>query len=93
MGAGALQLTIPDTTAGVGITVGSDTNLYRLAANQWQTADQFHAQDGITTKVVAGVVSDGSFTATPDSGTIGIDTTNSRIYVRVGATWKSVAVT
>jgi hypothetical protein len=69
-----------------------DVNEYRAAANVLKTDDQFRAVDGITTKIVAGVVSDGSFTATPESGTIAIDTTNSRIYVRVGSTWKFVAV-
>lgn len=90
--AGANSLTLTGTTAGNGLTVGTDTNLFRAAANFWRTDDQFHAVDGITTRVVAGVVSDGSFTITPGSGTIAIDTTNSRIYVRVGATWKMVAV-
>jgi hypothetical protein len=47
---------------------------------------------GIETKVVAGAVSDANFGATPASGAIAVDSTNSRIYVRVGATWKLVGV-
>lgn len=70
-----------------------DVNLYRSGANVLRTGDNFTADQGITTKVVAGAVSDGSFTGlTPASGTIAIDTTNSKIYVRVGTTWKSVTV-
>ena len=49
--------------------------------------------DGLQLKTVAGAVSDGSFTASPPDGTIAIDTTNSKIYVRIGGTWKSVTVT
>lgn len=77
-----------------GIYFGSatDTRLYRVAANQLKTDDQFIAVDGITTKPVAGAVSDASFTVAPGSGTIAVDTTNSLLYVRVGATWKSVAL-
>ncbi len=77
---------------GAGGASPTDTNLKRAAADKLQTDDQFVAVDGITTKTVAGAVSDASFTATPASGTIAIDTTNSRIYVRVGTTWKSVTV-
>lgn len=47
---------------------------------------------GITTLVNAGAISDVTFSETPASGTIAVDTTNSRLYVRVGATWKSVVV-
>jgi hypothetical protein len=37
------ELQIASTTAGTGITVGGDTNLYRLSANTWQTDDNFSA--------------------------------------------------
>jgi len=49
--------------------------------------------DGITTLTKAGVVEDADFRTTPVSGTIALDTTNSDLYVRVGGTWKSVALT
>jgi hypothetical protein len=77
---------------GGGTAATLDTNLYRNAANQLKTDDQLQIVDGVATKVVAGVVSDGSFTATPPSGTLAVDTTNSKLYIRVGSTWKSVAV-
>src|ERR1700742_588523 len=48
---------------------------------------------GVRTKVVAGAVSDGSFPAAPGSGTLAVDSANSKLYVRVGSTWKSVTLT
>lgn len=77
---------------GAGGSTAPDVDLLRPAADQLKTDDQFIAVDGITTKVVAGAVSDTSFTATPGSGTLAVDTTNSKLYVRVGSTWKSVAL-
>jgi hypothetical protein len=35
------QITITDTAAGAGLTIGSDTNLYRSAANTLKTDDSF----------------------------------------------------
>jgi len=37
--AGADQITIPDTLAGAGLTIGGDTNLYRSAADTLKTDD------------------------------------------------------
>lgn len=74
-------------------SASGDTTLYRSAANVLKTDDQFVATDGLTTRVKAGVVADTDFTATPASGTIAVDTTNSRIYVRVGSTWKYATLT
>ena len=37
--AGSDQITITDTTAGAGLTIGGDTNLYRSAANTLKTDD------------------------------------------------------
>jgi hypothetical protein len=37
------QITIPDTTAGAGLTIGADTNLYRSAANTLKTDDALQA--------------------------------------------------
>ncbi len=59
------------------------------------TIDAFghvNADAGIETKVVAGAVSDANFGNTPGSGAIAVDTTNSRVYFRVGSTWKFVGV-
>lgn len=43
--------------------------------------------------VKAGPISDADFGATPPDGTTGLDTTNSRWYVRVGGVWVSSALT
>ncbi len=50
------------------------------------------ATAGLTTKVKAGTPSDADFTSAPASGTVVIDTSASKIWVRVGSTWKFVAV-
>jgi hypothetical protein len=44
-------------------------------------------------KQVAGAVSDASFTRTPLNGTLAVDTTNNRLYVRVGGVWRYTALT
>jgi hypothetical protein len=49
------QITIPDTTAGAGLTIGGDTNLYRSAANTLKTDDSL-AVGG--TLIGAGVTTD-----------------------------------
>ena len=45
--AGADQITITDTTAGAGLTIGGDTNLFRSAANTLKTDDSFVATGNI----------------------------------------------
>lgn len=46
---------------------------------------------GVFTRTKAGAPVDGDF-RDPRSGMLAVDTTNSRLYVRVGSTWKSVVV-
>jgi hypothetical protein len=41
---------------------------------------------------VAGAVTDGAFPGTPPNGTMALDSTNSKLYIRVGGTWKGVTV-
>lgn len=82
-----------ESRGGMVFRSAGDTNLYSVAANVLKTDDQLRVSDGITTKIKAGIPADGDFTATPESGTIAVDTTNSRIYVRVGSTWKYAALT
>ena len=49
--------------------------------------------DQLRPAVKAGVPSDADYTTAPPVGSVVIDTTNSRIYVRTAvATWKMVAV-
>lgn len=74
-----------------GLSFTPDTNLYRGGANVLQTDDRVRAVDGITTKTKAGAPTDADFASTPADGTMVIDTTNSKIYVRIGGIWKATA--
>lgn len=69
-----------------------DTNLYRATNGRLGTDHQFIALQGVHTKVVAGTVSDASFTRAPADGMMALDSTGSKIWVRMGGVWKSVAV-
>ncbi len=50
------------------------------------------ATKGVVTKVKAGTPSDADFASAPPSGTVVIDTTADKIWVRVGSTWKFITV-
>lgn len=67
-------------------------NLKWGANDLLKTDDQFFADDGIRMKVKAGIPSDADITVVA-SGVCILDTTNSRIYFRVGATWRYAALT
>jgi hypothetical protein len=69
-----------------------DVVLYRDAPNVLKTDDQLQAADGVATKTVAGPVTDAAFTAPPPDGTLAVDSTNAQLYVRVGGTWRKVAL-
>ncbi len=78
---------------GDGTDFTGDTTLYRFGAGHLITDNHFTATDGLTTRTVAGTPSDGSFAHAPPNGTFAVDTTNNKIYVRIGGTWKGVTVT
>lgn len=69
-----------------------DVNVYRNAADVLKSDDRIEAADSMTVKVIAGAPTDGAFLHTPPDGTVALDSTNSRWYVRVGGTWKFVAL-
>lgn len=50
------------------------------------------ALQGVSTLVKAGVPSDADFAVAPPNGTLAVDSTNNKIYVRIGGAWKSVLV-
>lgn len=77
---------------GGGVTA-PDTNLYRGVGGRLVSDGQLRGGDGLVTKTVTGVVADASFSVAPISGTLAVDTTNNRLYVRVGSTWRFVALT
>lgn len=69
-----------------------DTNLYRQAAGRLQSDYHLRAVQGIGTFTKAGAISDADWTTAPPVGTIAIDTTNFKVYIRTAAaTWKSSA--
>jgi hypothetical protein len=68
-----------------------DTNLYRQAAGVLQSDHQIRAAQGLATKTKAGAIADTDFAAVVD-GLLAVDTTNSRLYARIGGVWKSVAL-
>lgn len=45
----------------------------------------------LTLKTKAGAITDADFLVAPPNGTMAIDTTNSKIYVRIGGVWKATA--
>jgi hypothetical protein len=48
---------------------------------------------GVSTLTKAGVPNDGDFVTGANDGMLAVDTTNNKIYVRIGGVWKSVTVT
>lgn len=50
-------------------------------------------QGGIVLKRVSGPVSNSSFAKSPPSGTMALDVSNNRLYVKVGANWRYVGLT
>jgi hypothetical protein len=73
-------------------TSAPDTTLYRQSANVLATDDRLVAVDGLTTKTKADAPTDADFSSPPADGTLVVDTTNNRLYVRIGGAWKSVAL-
>lgn len=47
---------------------------------------------GVGTLTKAGVISDTDFATTPNDGTLGVDITNDRLYVRLNGAWKYAAL-
>ena len=74
------------------IEIGLGTNLYRSGLNTLKTDNQSSAAEGMITKTKAGAITDADFVTIPPDGTIAIDTVNSRLYVRIAGTWKSVGL-
>lgn len=87
--AGELKTDGKLTVAGTEISLGGDAVLTRDAADVFKTVDQFIAEGAITTKTKAGVPTD-SDTAADVDGTIILDETNDRLYVRSNGAWIGV---
>jgi len=92
----SVRITNRDGTTAGKIELGSgaaapDVELYREQANVLKTRDQFVTTKAISIMTKAGTPSDSDVELAVD-GTMVIDTSNHRIYVRSGGRWKSVAV-
>jgi hypothetical protein len=74
-------------------TSAIDTTLRRSSANVLKTDDRFEATDSVTIKAKAGAPVDADFASTPANGTLAVDTTNNKLYVRIGGVWRGVTVT
>lgn len=83
-------------TGGGGIILGGGTGagevqLYRNGSGILESGVQFYAVGGVTTKTTSGAPSD-TDTVMDQDGTIILDTTNHRLYVRSGGVWKYAAL-
>lgn len=87
-GAASSIMLAPSTTPVLQLGVASIAG--STASNYLGVNGQFRAQDGLSTKVNAGAISDATFSPTPVSGTLGVDTTNDHLAVRSGSTWRGV---
>jgi hypothetical protein len=75
-------------------TGGADATLYRDAAYTLKADYGLWAEGGLITRTKAGIPADGDLPAgMQQSGCMVLDTTNSRVYFRVGSTWKYAALT
>jgi len=78
---------------GPGGAAAMDAYIERMAVAQLKFTGNVQATDGFATKTKAGTPSDADFTTAPPTGTIVVDTTANKIWVRTGAaTWKGVVV-
>jgi hypothetical protein len=78
------------TVLGTGPTLFNTNNV----SNTRYQVDPYLTGDGPrSVRTVAGAVSDAAFTDAVATGQLGLDTTNSRLYVRVGSTWKYATLT
>lgn len=75
-------------------TSATDVNMQRNGGQRLLVTGLLQTTEGVGIKTNGGAVSDASFPAglTKISGMIALDTTNSRLYARVGSTWKSVVL-
>lgn len=86
---------IEGLTAGGKINFGNgtllDTEMHRSAADIIASADQFQPAS-FKTQTKAGTPVDGDIVGGAADGNFVVDTTGNKIWVRIGGTWKGVAV-
>lgn len=93
-GSGSNTLILDGTNAIIYRTPGGSTLAFGNASSDLIVSQgSFRStSQGLATKVKAGTPVDGDFAATPVDGTIVVDSTANKIWVRVGGAWKGVAV-
>ena len=70
-----------------------DVTLKRLSAGVLQAlTTRLVADDGLTTKVFAGTPTDSGFAHTPADGTIAIDSSANKLWVRIGGVWRGIGL-
>lgn len=89
------RLRFEGLTAGGRIQFGTgallDTNIYRSAANVLSSDDKIDAAS-VNLQTKAGTPVDGDITGGAADGDVVVDTSASKIWVRIGGTWKGVTV-
>lgn len=80
---------VMDNLSGAPVDLGTRNT---LVAKARYTGQRLIGNDGLATKAKAGAVVDGDFAYAPISGLMALDTSNNRLYNRVGATWKYAKV-
>lgn len=97
-GFGRWTLRGADATGETGSDAGSDFVIFsrtdgggfkETVLNINRRAGWANFPKGITTRTKAGAPVDGDWAVAPPNGTLHVDETNSRLYVRVGGAWKS----
>lgn len=69
----------------------TDIRIARSGADRLRVYDGLVVDDGVTTKTKAGTISDADFVqGTKSDGLLAVDTTNGRIYFRMGGVWRYV---
>jgi hypothetical protein len=67
--------------------ISADTNLFRDAADRLRTNDLLIADLGVQTKVKAGTPVDADWTVAPADGTLVVDTSAGKLWMRSAGTW------
>jgi hypothetical protein len=81
-----------NNTAHLYFGLSDDANLYRQAVNTLKSDGQVNAVKGVATFVKAGAPVDADF-PTPIDGLLVVDTTNNKLWARLGGVWKGTVLT
>lgn len=105
-GGKAIATTIQDSnqSSGAGITIdlGSNQRGMMIGCENATVTNQHQSQiiidrgrlvaETVQVLVTAGAPTDGSFNVTPGNGALAVDSTDNKLYCRIGGAWKGVVV-